>query len=213
MQGGAEDCGLHATVLPSLRRSRVEGPGVKGFSNALNKPLPKCVKIKALRAQGSEGTFSELLMRSKKVGIEVLAAIVVCTIIGFFSGPSLAQKPFLERLKKAYTLPKDNGNCKLCHDYDKEKNESPELDNLGAYGKAIQASDDFKPLRKKGDEHKFTPEETELIAKAAKALEDKDTDGDGATNIEELALATFPGNAKSTPTKEALDKYRADHKK
>ena len=62
------------------------------------------------------------------------------------------------------------------------------------------------------EEEKPTDEEWKILDAAFKAIDDKDTDGDGATNWEELLLATFPGDAKSVPTKEALEKFRKEKK-
>jgi len=148
-------------------------------------------------------------MKSRKATLEILSVVVACLAIGFLASASFAQKPFLTRLVKVYSLEKEkNGTCKLCHQYEKEKNESPEKDNINAIGKELSATVEMKPVLKKGDEHKFTPEELNAVEAAWKAIAAKDTDGDGATNAEELALGTYPGDPKSTPTKEALEAAR-----
>jgi hypothetical protein len=153
-------------------------------------------------------------MKITRTHKELAALVVACTMVVAMTAPSVAQKPFLERLRKVYSLEKEkNGSCKMCHVYDKDKGESPEKDNLGSFGKALQAAPDMKPLLKLGDEHKFTPEELDKVVAAAKTLENVDTDTDGATNLEEFALGTMPGDAKSVPAKADLDKYRAEHKK
>ena len=126
----------------------------------------------------------------------------------------MAQKPFNERIKKVFNLDKEkNGNCHMCHNYDKEKGESPEKDNLGPFGKEVQKTPEMKPLLGKDDDYKFTPADLDIVEKAVKSLLDKDADGDGATNGEEIALGTFPGDPKSTPAKAALEAYRKEHKK
>lgn len=153
---------------------------------------------------------------SNKQRINTRAAAMAVAFAGvlFIGGEALAQKPFLTRLVKVYTLEKEkNGNCKMCHEYDKAKEQSPEKDNINAYGKMLQGTPEMKPVIGKGDEHKFTPEELNAVEAAVKATGDKDTDGDGATNAEELALGTFPGNKDSVPAKADLEKYRAEHKK
>jgi hypothetical protein len=43
---------------------------------------------------------------------------------------------------------------------------------------------------------------------AAAKLFEKDTDGDGVLNREEMALGSFPGDSKSVPPKDKLDQYR-----
>ena len=144
-----------------------------------------------------------------KIAAEISALVASCVVVALLAGPSLAQKPFLDRLKKSHGLEKEkNGTCKMCHVYDKEKGESPSKDNLGAFGKAVQARAEMKPILGKGDEHKFTPEELNYVEAAVKAMEKDDLDKDGATNGEELALGTFPADPKSTPSKDELEKHR-----
>lgn len=125
--------------------------------------------------------------------------------------PTLAQRPFLERAKKVYSLGRETGTCALCHKFDKAKGESPHDENLNAYGESIRLSKHMDGLRKKDDDYNFSAEQLDEFEAAMKSVEDKDADGDGATNAEELALGTFPGDATSTPSKEALEKYRKEH--
>lgn len=153
-------------------------------------------------------------MKTKTIKTELLAVACACVAIGLWTGSSLAQKPFNERLKKVFGLEKEkNGNCHMCHHYDKEKGESPEKDNLNAFGKELKAVPGMKPLLGKDDEYKFTPADLDIVEAAVKTLLGKDTDGDGASNGEEFALGTFPADPKSTPDKAALEKHRAEHKK
>ena len=153
-------------------------------------------------------------MKTKKIAVEMLAVAFACGAVVLLTGPSLAQKPFAERIRKVYGLDKEkNGNCHMCHQYDKEKGESPEKDNLNAFGKELKAVPSMKPLLGKDDDYKFTPADLDIVEAAFKTILDKDTDGDGATNGEEVALGTFPADPKSTPDKAALEKYRAEHKK
>lgn len=157
----------------------------------------------------------EQRMRAKKKAVtEMLAVAGACVMVAILSGQSLAQKPFLERGKKIYALQKEkNGTCKLCHTFDKEKGESPEKDNINVFGKAIQQSPEAKSVMGKDDDYKFTPEDLDKIEAAFKALDSKDADGDGASNIEELALGTFPADSKSIPAPADLEKYRKDNPK
>jgi hypothetical protein len=141
----------------------------------------------------------------------VFFVVLVTALLMFMEFPSSAQKPFLTRVKKLYGLGREVGNCSLCHKFDKDKGESPHDENLNVYGEAIRQNDNMKGLHKKGDDYRYSPEELDKVEAAAKAVENADSDGDGATNVEELMMGTLPGDAKSTPTKEALEKYRKDH--
>jgi hypothetical protein len=136
-------------------------------------------------------------------GVAIVASVAV---------PSLAQKPFLDRVKALYSLDKNIGNCRLCHTFNSDKGEAPHDENLNKYGDAIRLSKSMDGLRKKGDEYKFKPEELDRFVEAVKSVEGADTDGDGATNKEELALGTLPADEKSTPEKDALEKYRKEKK-
>ncbi|HYG74470.1 MAG TPA: thrombospondin type 3 repeat-containing protein [Planctomycetota bacterium] len=150
---------------------------------------------------------------SRKVKVEIVAILAACLTVGLMTNRSLAQKPFLTRLVKVYALEKEkNGNCKICHDYDTASNEVAEKGNINAIGKELAKLDEFKPVIGKGHEHKFTPQELNAVEAAWKVIAAKDTDGDGATNDEELALGTYPANPGSTPSKDALEKYRAARK-
>ena len=153
-------------------------------------------------------------MSNKQRTISQIATLAIAVAgIVFVGGQTFAQKPFLTRLTKVYTLEKEkNASCKLCHEYDKEKGESAEKDNVSAYGKVLKEAPEMKPVIGKGDEHKFTPEELNAVEAAVKATGDKDTDGDGATNLEEIILGTYPGNKASVPDKDALEKHRAAKK-
>ncbi len=91
--------------------------------------------------------------------------------------------------------------------------EEPGAKNLNTYGKAIQADPDMKPLLGKKEDYKFSEAEIKALEKVLTKLESVDSDGDGATNKEELSLGTNPGDAKSTPEKKALAKYRKDNPK
>jgi hypothetical protein len=154
-------------------------------------------------------------MSNKHRTISQIATLAIAVAgVAFIGGETFAQKPFLTRLAKVYTLEKEkNSSCKLCHDYDKDKGESADKDNISAYGKLLKETPEMKPVIGKGDEHKFTPDELNAVEAAVKATGDKDTDGDGATNLEEIVLGTYPSNKDSVPAKDALEKYRAANKK
>ncbi|MCY3020035.1 MAG: hypothetical protein NTW87_13540 [Planctomycetota bacterium] len=143
---------------------------------------------------------------------DLLVAFGAFLVVAVLAGPILAVKPYAARMRAVYGLEKEKtGNCHLCHKYDKSKNEEAEGNNLGVFGKALKSAPEFKPLLGKDEDHKFTEAELAKFDAAVKALLDKDSDADGATNGEELALGTFPGDPASTPSKEALEKYRQEH--
>ena len=144
-------------------------------------------------------------MLKRKHG-EVTAVVLACAIVASLTVPSSAQQPFLERVRKYYQLDKSNGQCNLCHDI--KPKEEPSRKNLGSYGKAIADDPEAKPLLGKDGEFKFTTADLDLVQKIAIKLEQKDNDGDGVFNKEELDLGSLPGDAKSVPEKLALTRYR-----
>ena len=120
--------------------------------------------------------------------------------------PVLAQQKFMERVRRHYLLGRETGKCLLCHAL-KEKEEASE-ENLNAFGKDLRADPNIKPALGKGDKYKFTEAELAAVEKAAVNIEAKDSDGDGATNKEELDLGTFPGDAASKPDPKKLEETR-----
>jgi hypothetical protein len=155
-------------------------------------------------------------MTVSKCATRATAAAGALAIVVLMAQPIFAQKAFLKKVKEMYpTLDKKIANCGLCHTVNKEKKEHPDKKNLNVYGKELQSEPLMKPAldQKDEDEHKFTDEELKAVEAAIKAVGPKDSDSDGATNEEELALSTNPGDPASTPAKEALEKYRAEHKK
>ena len=147
--------------------------------------------------------------RSLSTGLIWLGALGLVVIVA--AGPALAQKKFLEKVRRHYQLGLATGKCALCHEL-KDK-EDPHRNNLNAYGKEIQLSEAMKPLLGKDDEYKFTDDELATLMKIVQGIEDKDSDSDGATNKEELELGTFPGDKESKPEAAKLEKYRKDHPK
>lgn len=141
--------------------------------------------------------------------VEMIAVGCACGLLAALSFPTLAQKPFNERIRKHYELDKRNGQCNLCHEV--KAKEEPSRKNLNVYGKALSADPTMKPLLGKDGEFKFTPADLDVIEKVAVKIENMDCDGDGVSNKEELDLGTLPGDAKSIPTKMELTKYRKDH--
>lgn len=116
----------------------------------------------------------------------------------------LGQKAFLNAAKESYNLQEKIAKCALCHD----PNRGPKRETLNTYGKALHSQDAIKPALGKKSSFAFGNEELSGVLKAMAALDDQDTDGDGATNKEEMALGTFPGDPKSTPDAKLLAQYR-----
>lgn len=137
--------------------------------------------------------------------------LVACVLVAFVALPVLAQKKFLEKVRRHYQLGTTTGKCILCHEL-KEK-EEPKRKNLNVYGKEIQLHEKMKPLLGKDDDYKFSDDDLATLLKVVQAVEEKDSDCDGATNKEELELGTFPGNKDSKPDAAKLEKYRSEHPK
>ncbi len=107
--------------------------------------------------------------------------LIVCLLIG--SSLSASAKPeFLDVFSKAYSL-KAGGklataSCNLCH-----KGGPPALNPYGA-----DVKDALLAAHKKN-----------LDAEILQSVAGKDSDGDGASNIDEIKADTLPGSADSTP--------------
>ncbi|MCZ7648430.1 MAG: hypothetical protein M5U26_24750 [Planctomycetota bacterium] len=148
----------------------------------------------------------------RKAKLALSAAVAMTVVLAAVERPALAQRKFLEKVRRHYQLvPRENGKCTLCHKLGAK--EDPTRENLNVYGKAIQGSPDFAPLKGKSDEYKFSDAELETLMKIVLALENQDTDGDGVTNKEELDLSSFPGDPEAKPDAKELEKYRAAQKK
>jgi len=135
-----------------------------------------------------------------------LVLTVSALLVFFIDVPSQAQKKFLEKVRRQYLLVPEIGKCILCHKLGEK--EDPTKDNLNAFGKDIQGDEAFKPASGKSAEHKFTDAELAALLKAVENIGAKDSDGDGATNKEELDLGTFPGDAAHKPVAKRLEDLR-----
>lgn len=147
----------------------------------------------------------------KYKGIFVLMAAAFAVAV-LLDAPGLAQDAFMKRVRKDHSLnPRENGNCKLCHA--PGENDKPNRENLNVFGKQVQGQEAMKPLLGKEHDYKFSKEELDTMMTVVNGLAGQDADADGATNGEEIALGTFPGDEKSKPEAKALEKHRKDQKK
>jgi len=118
--------------------------------------------------------------------------ILAAATLALCSSPIYAKRDFLDHLRNTYGLG-ENVKCNVCHDL-KDPKAKPSKKTLGAMGKDYQTQ-----LQKFGKNN---------LDAVLKAIENLDSDGDGATNIEELRLGTIPSDASSVPAKADLEKYR-----
>jgi hypothetical protein len=142
---------------------------------------------------------------------EMLSVLLACVLVALFIAPTLAHEKFLVKVRRHYSLDRANGKCTLCHE--EKKNEEPSRKNINAYGKAIQGDPAMKPMLGRDENYAWNDKDLATLIEIATKLESADSDGDGATNKEELDLGTYPGDAKSVPDKAALAKYRKEKKK
>lgn len=128
-------------------------------------------------------------MRIKPV---LFAGLLTIGLVLSWTGPTNATTKAGERIAKEFNLdPKTS--CVLCHDASKGEPGSRTLNKFGkdfdtAYLKA-----------KKGGDRAIT---------ALQAIGADDADGDGATNLEEVALGTQPSDKTSVPAADKLTEYR-----
>jgi hypothetical protein len=133
----------------------------------------------------------------------VFAALIILLL---FSTKISAQKDLLFQMRKKYLLEQKNGNCLLCHE---RSHDGQILDHkFNLFGVDLLAEPAMAPLRSKKIDEKLTPAERNAFDSVLVKLEQTDSDRDGATNLEELVLGTFPGDPQSTPAPEALKRYQ-----
>ena len=142
-------------------------------------------------------------MRSK-IYSRLACLAMVLVALAWLTGPALAQKQFKEFVQARFSLSAAQGKCTFCHG-DKK---GPSKTNLNDFGKALQSHPDMAPLLNKKAGYEYSPEELAILAKTIEKLGEKDSDGDGVSNAEEIALGTMPGDPKSTPTPAEVEAYR-----
>ncbi|MCW8132197.1 MAG: hypothetical protein KIS92_17755 [Planctomycetota bacterium] len=141
-----------------------------------------------------------------RIATGLLAAGIVLAPAAVFFAPVFAQEGFLKATRKHYGLAKEKAGCALCHEVKDPADAKGH--NLNAYGKDIQRQPDFLILMGKEGDYEFTAEEVEIFLACVKAVEKVDSDGDGATNAEELSLGTNPGDKAEAPEAEKLKALR-----
>jgi hypothetical protein len=145
-------------------------------------------------------------MRAVFLAVGTLFCALMLLVVA--APPAHAHKTFMTQIKGAYALTAANGKCNACHGL----KGGPNRKNLNPYGTAIQGEDGMKPLLGKKTDYVFTQDEIKALLKTLVKLDTEDADKDGATNKEELALGTNPGDPDSKPAAPALEKYRKDNK-
>jgi hypothetical protein len=135
-------------------------------------------------------------------------ALTAAFLLHLSAQPVFAIKQFLDRSKKVYDLDKPLASCVLCHEFDEKKGEEADKRNLNDYGHDVANDPRARPLLDVEEDHKYTREELERISQVLVSLDNEDSDKDGATNLEELKLGTWPGRKNSTPSPEALKALR-----
>ena len=109
-------------------------------------------------------------------GVAVLSAAISMAGFGFLVSPAESKPEYLSEFNSRYkTSGSHLDTCSTCH-----ASSSPSRDNLNPYGKDFGAAN-----------HDFG------------AVEPKDSDGDGFSNIDEIRAGTFPGDPNENPNKKA----------
>ncbi len=107
-------------------------------------------------------------------GVAVLSAAISMASFGFLVSPAESRPEYLSEFNSRY---KTSGSrldtCSTCH-----ASSSPSKENLNPYGTDFGAA-----------KHDFG------------AVEPKDSDGDGFSNIDEIKAGTFPGDPNENPDK------------
>jgi len=107
-------------------------------------------------------------------GVAVLSAVISAVGFSFLVSPAQSTPEFLSQFNARYkTQGSRLDSCLTCH-----TTQSGGAENLNPYGKDFAAAN-----------HDFG------------AIEPKDSDGDGFSNIDEIKAGTFPGDPNENPDK------------
>jgi hypothetical protein len=137
-------------------------------------------------------------MRKHHAFLAMAAALAI--VVAALPAPARAKKSFLKAIAEHHKLNDALAKCTVCHE---AGGDDAGEENLTAFGK------DFRRALKKAP----STGGADKAVSALEAVADKDCDGDGATNIEEIMLGTNPADAKSKPDAEKLAEYRRTHAK
>ncbi|MGH3452756.1 MAG: hypothetical protein ACRDQW_19065, partial [Haloechinothrix sp.] len=122
------------------------------------------------------GSATAFLGAYRVEAVAVLTALLITGGSGMFSSPAGSTPTYLDQFNSKYgTQGSKLNSCATCH----SNPSAPNAGNLNPYGT------DFA-----GNNHDFA------------AIEPKDSDGDGHTNIDEINARTFPGDPASNPASE-----------
>jgi hypothetical protein len=107
-------------------------------------------------------------------GVAVLSSVISMAGFGLLVSPAESKPEYLSAFNARYkTSGSHLDTCSTCH-----ASSSPSRDNLNPYGKDFGAAN-----------HDFG------------AIEPKDSDGDGISNIDEIKAGPFPGDPNENPDK------------
>ena len=107
-------------------------------------------------------------------GVALLSAVISMAGFGFLVSPAQSRPEYLSEFNSRYkTSGSHLDTCSTCH-----ASSSPSRENLNPFGADFSAA-----------HHDFG------------AIEGKDSDGDGFSNIDEIKAGTFPGDPNENPDK------------
>jgi hypothetical protein len=107
-------------------------------------------------------------------GVALLSGVISVVGFGLLVSPAESKPEYLSAFNSRYkTAGSHLDTCTTCH-----ASSSPSRENLNPYGKDFGAAN-----------HDFG------------AIEPKDSDGDGFSNIDEIKAGTFPGDPNENPNK------------
>jgi hypothetical protein len=129
-----------------------------------------------MRSGSSSRSGRKLFFPRVLGGVAVLSAVISMAGFGLLVSPAESRPEYLSQFNDKYkTTGSRLDSCTTCH-----ASSSPSKENLNPYGNDFGAAN-----------HDFG------------AIEGKDSDGDGFSNIDEIKAGTFPGDPNENPNKKA----------
>ncbi len=129
-----------------------------------------------MRREPSSRSGRKLFFPRVLGGVAALSAVISMAGFGLLGSPAQSKPEYLSEFNSRYkTSGSRLDNCSTCH-----ASSSPSRENLNPYGADFGAAN-----------HDFG------------AIEGKDSDGDGFSNIDEIKAGTFPGDPNENPNKKA----------